>query len=145
MGIRIGRIGRRILMVEAILTVVFLLFFIISILVSLIKYASASTSTVTLTWEDNSEGEDGFQIERRIGKRGSFSVVGTVGPNETSFVDDTLDPTKVYYFRVKAFNEIGFSLPTNLAIVEFEDSVVSGVPVGECVKELVSFSYTCGN
>lgn len=61
---------------------------------------------VTLTWTDNSNNEDGFYIYQGL-TSGGMSVVGTVGPNSTSFVATGLARKTYYYFKVCAFNTYG--------------------------------------
>ncbi len=67
--------------------------------------AKSSASTVTLTWIDTSNNEDGFYIERATKtKTGTtdFVRVGMVVINITTF-SDTLVPG-TYIYRVQAFN-----------------------------------------
>lgn len=70
---------------------------------------------VNLTFTDNSDNELGFNLERSIDQE-SWTVVNTVGPNVTTIVD-TVDQG-VYFYRVNAFNEFGYSGYTN--VVKFE-------------------------
>lgn len=68
---------------------------------------SVSGSTVSLTWSDNTDSEDGFYIERGFKRKGQFSFeqIGTVGVNQTSYIDDVSSlPTGSYGYRVRAFN-----------------------------------------
>ena len=67
--------------------------------------AVAVTSTyITLDWQDNSNNEAGFQIQRATSASGPWSVVGSVGANVTTFTDTTVDPSTTYYYQVGAFN-----------------------------------------
>jgi hypothetical protein len=68
-----------------------------------------------LTWVDNSHDEDGFRIERKLGIAGSFSVIGTVGPNVTFYADSNLADATTYCYRVNAFNSAGLSSYTDEA------------------------------
>jgi subtilisin family serine protease len=66
-----------------------------------------SDNTVRVIWRDRSNNEDGFLIERAPFANqtaGPFEPVGIVGPNQTSFVDDTVEPDTGYIWRVRAFN-----------------------------------------
>ena len=68
---------------------------------------SVSGSAVSLTWSDNTDSEDGFYIERGFKRKGQFSFeqIGTVGVNQTSYIDDVSSlPTGSYGYRVRAFN-----------------------------------------
>jgi chitodextrinase len=59
---------------------------------------------ITLNWQDNSNNELGFQIQRAISSDGPWSVVGSVGSNVTTYTDTGLDPSTTYYYEVDAFN-----------------------------------------
>lgn len=67
----------------------------------------------TLTWEDRSGREAGFIIERREGANAAWHVVGFTPANATEFVDTGLSVGKVYFWRVRAFNSLGMSDPSN--------------------------------
>ena len=65
---------------------------------------------VTLAWTDSSVNELGFRIERRQAPGGGYSVVATVGPGATSFVDNTdtgLAASANYFYRVESFDAGG--------------------------------------
>jgi hypothetical protein len=80
--------------------------------------ASATSPTqVTLVWQDTSEVEDGFQIERRGGTSAEFSQIGVVSVNLASYTDTSVLPNTAYAYRVRAFNGTGVSAFTNEAPV----------------------------
>ena len=74
-----------------------------------------NAASFQLTWVDNSQNEDGFNIERKLNTNGTFSLIATVGPDVTSYVDDNLANTTTYCYRVNAFNDAGNSAYTNEA------------------------------
>ncbi len=78
---------------------------------------------LTLTWNDNSDNEDGFTIERSVDE-GVFEVIGEVGANETSYLDVGIVDNRNYVYRVSAFNENGSSGYSNTAagMLEIEDA-----------------------
>jgi len=63
-----------------------------------------TATSITLNWQDNSNNETGFQIQRATSPSGPWSVVGSTGANATSYTDTGLDPTTTYYYEVVAFN-----------------------------------------
>ncbi|MGE5621122.1 MAG: two-component regulator propeller domain-containing protein [archaeon] len=65
--------------------------------------AAITSKIVTLTWKDNTNNEAGFTIERKFNS--DFGVIGTVGPNQTSFTDSTATQKGNYQYRVKAFTK----------------------------------------
>ena len=80
-----------------------------------------SCTQIRLTWQDNADNEDGFAIERS--RNGTiFAQIGTIGANQTTFIDtvpavtpDVRPPT--YWYRVRAFNDVGYSDYSNTARV----------------------------
>lgn len=73
-----------------------------------------STASVSLSWQDTSNNETGFQVERRVGT-GSFTRIATPGANSTTFSDTGLTPDTTYTYRVRAFNSAGESAWSNEA------------------------------
>ena len=61
-----------------------------------------SSSQIDLSWSDNSTDESGFSIERKTGASGTYAVIGTVGPNVTTYSSKNLNQTLTYYYRVRA-------------------------------------------
>lgn len=73
-------------------------------------------SRPVLTWQDNSDNETGFTIQRRV-EDGIFTDLGTVGAGVTTFEDQDAEPEVLYAYRVFAANAQGKSAYTNA--VEF--------------------------
>jgi len=80
---------------------------------SLVASAPGATQ-IHLSWADNSSNEDGFVIERSLDGT-TFAVIATTGPNQTSYASTGLKGNTRYYFRVRAFNELGTSSASNTA------------------------------
>ena len=70
--------------------------------------ARATASEIYLMWQDNSENEEGFIIERSQGG-GPFSEIARVGANVTSYVDTELPSGVTFCYRVCAYNGEGNS------------------------------------
>jgi glucose/arabinose dehydrogenase len=58
---------------------------------------------VDLWWNDNSNNEDGFIVERKT-VNGGFMIVGTSAANSAFYTDENVMDTTTYTYRVKAFN-----------------------------------------
>lgn len=69
---------------------------------------------VTLNWNDRATNETGFQIERKKGSV-AYELIGTVGANVTSFVDNAVAPAQTYSYRMRAVNEHGESTWSQIA------------------------------
>lgn len=74
--------------------------------------ATLSNGKPALSWLDDSFAEEKFEIERSTGSS-TFSVIGSVERNVTSYVDLTAVAGTSYTYRVKAVNPIGASNPSN--------------------------------
>lgn len=69
---------------------------------------TARGGTATLVWIDNSLSETSFTIERANDAAFATGLVtSTVGANVTSYIDTTIKPQTVYYYRVQANNLVG--------------------------------------
>lgn len=90
--------------------------FVIALVSSLLFAASVEAATLTLTWQDNSTNETGFQVERCTGAAcTNFALIGAPGLNVTTYVDSTLADATTYCYRVRAINSGGASTYTNTA------------------------------
>lgn len=76
---------------------------------------TVSPTQINLSWTDGSNNETGFQIERKIGPRGSFVQIATVGANATSYGNTGLTGTQEHFYRVRATNASGASAYSNIA------------------------------
>ncbi len=70
---------------------------------------SVSATQVNLTWNDQSDDELGFRVERCIDASCTFAQVVELPPNTESYSDMSLSEGETYRFRVYAFNAAGAS------------------------------------
>ena len=68
--------------------------------------ATISATQIDLLWQDNSSGEEGFSIERKTAGSG-FSVITSVPPDTTTYIDDALESDTEYTYRVAAIYPAG--------------------------------------
>jgi hypothetical protein len=78
-----------------------------------LRITGGSSTSLTLAWNDNSNNESGFSVERWNGY--GWVVLGTVGANTTSVQNINLFPYSVYYYRIRAYNSAGYSAYSNTA------------------------------
>jgi hypothetical protein len=71
-----------------------------------------NSSTVSLTWTDNSSDEDGFRVERSLNGTGLWELAVATGPNATNFTDGGRSSEQQVCYRVIAFNDGGDSGPS---------------------------------
>ncbi len=77
-----------------------------------------SQNNIALVWQDNSNNEIGFKIERKTGITGIFTQIFTIGATASTgsgvYYEDTgLAANTTYCYRVKAYNGAGNSSYSN--------------------------------
>ncbi len=72
-------------------------------------------NNIQLNWEDQSDDEDGFYIEKAI--EGNFYRVDTLDANATQFEEAISEYEETMYYRVKAFKNDTASFATNVVII----------------------------
>ena len=63
----------------------------------------ASVTEVSLSWNDNSDNETGFEIQRSIND-GAFETIDSVAVNTTLYQDDISNLNAIIRYRVRAYN-----------------------------------------
>ena len=74
---------------------------------------------IKLTWQDNSDNEEGFIIERAYNS--SFTVnrvQSLVAKNNTVYIDSTAEEDHSYYYRIISYNEKGNSEPSDVIHIQ---------------------------
>ncbi|MBN2049991.1 MAG: fibronectin type III domain-containing protein, partial [Spirochaetales bacterium] len=88
---------------------------------SLSATVSETDVAVDLSWQDNSDNESGFVLERKLNAEsedGFVQILGNLGPDTLTICDDAnLETAMAYEYRVKAFNDNGDSDYSNWAYV----------------------------
>ncbi|RLG70453.1 MAG: hypothetical protein DRO07_00115 [Candidatus Iainarchaeum archaeon] len=79
-----------------------------------LQITDKTTSSITLSWTDNSTIEDGFKIERSP-DGSSWSQIATVTANTTSYTDSGLACNTKYYYRLRAYYSTSNSGYSNTA------------------------------
>jgi len=64
------------------------------------------SNDVEVTWDDNSDNETGFEIQRKTGA-GAFGALGFAAADAEIFTDTTVAVATTYTYRVRA-NRLGF-------------------------------------
>ena len=79
--------------------------------------SAASTSSIVLSWTDNSDDETGFKVYRNSADSSweSATLATTTSANAASYTDTGLTASTTYYYRVKATNASGDSAWTSTA------------------------------
>ena len=96
-----------------------------------LQYQHLTISSIQLIWDDNSNGEEGFKIVKKVGSTPWDSVHAFVGEDEEEWTDENAEINEILQYRVYAFSgnnnstsiETGeidntFPAPTNLLITQ---------------------------
>jgi len=87
-----------------------------------------SMGALKLNWTDNSEGEEGFCINRKVGDGSWIENYATVAQNITEYIDENVVPNVTYHYSIRAYHKdvktseiresvnMAFSMPDNLHI-----------------------------
>ena len=92
-----------------------------------LKAVMVSPIKINLTWQDNSNDELGFEIERKVAD-GSYGKINTVGVNITLCTDVNFNTGVIYYYRVRAYNANGNSDYSNEAKILPSVSNLPAIP-----------------
>ncbi len=68
---------------------------------------------IKLTWQDNSNSEVGYYIERKLGSSGTYAVIDSVGANVSTYTDTKGVPGNDYFYRVRGYNLVCTSTYSN--------------------------------
>ncbi len=80
---------------------------------SKLKSTEFTEKSISVTWDDNSNNEDGFLITRSLAAEPTSSVSIEVSANDTAYTDSNLVASTTYMYTVKAINRGGNSSLSN--------------------------------
>lgn len=84
----------------------------------LLAAPAADAAKATLTWQDNSSNEQGFNVQRKIeacAGAAAFAPLAQTAPNVAAYVDLAVAEGGTYCYRVNAYNTAGVSAWSNAA------------------------------
>lgn len=99
-----------------------------------------SSSQIELSWQDNSNNEDGFKLDRSTDGT-VFSQIRTLPSNTTAFLDEGLTDGTQYFYRVRAYDANGTSEYSNTAGAITLLPAPSALAVTSAVYSLVSLTW----
>ena len=84
----------------------------IAVFVNFINPYPINAAEFILSWQDNSNNEDGFEIDRGISKNGPFETIAILEPDSNFYIDSSISHNIEYCYRVTASNLNGSSSST---------------------------------
>ena len=106
---------------------------------------ATSSSTIVLSWTDNSLVESAFEVERKTGSEGTYSQIATVDANVTTYSDTGLSESTTYYYRVRAYNSAGnstYSDEADATTLATRPTVSSTTPANNATDVVTSTTIT---
>jgi hypothetical protein len=121
---------------------------------------AVDVNSIALTWEDLSNIETSYELERSPTSEGNWLTVATLDASTTSFLDVGLDADSSYDYRVRAMNANGASdysavasastppvatfsdwqIDTGLSEMDEADAAVTADPDGDGIANLLEYA-----
>jgi hypothetical protein len=98
-----------------------------------------SAAQIALSWSDNSNNEDGFQLDRALAGSGQWVTLGATVANATSFQDTSAACGSAYDYRVRALNCAGAS---GAALAGANSAACCATPVVYCSAKVNGLGCT---
>ena len=95
--------------------------------------SAVSSNQINVFWQDNSNNESGFMVEKASAATGPWTQIGTVGANATTYANTGLTASTTYYYRIRAYNaagDSGYSTVASAATQSAPDTTPPSVPGG---------------
>jgi hypothetical protein len=93
------------------------------------------TTSIRLRWTDPHRNETGFRIERSTNLGASWSAIGIVGGDTTTYTDGSLAPATAYSYRVVATTPSGDAPPSNVGTA----STWPAIAARTCVQQISNY------
>jgi titin len=106
--------------------------------------AALSQTQIVLNWTPGSGNATGFQIASSTNGV-DFFPLATVDASVTSYTNSGLSPATLYYYDVTAFNDNGYSLPsdpTNATTLDYPPSAPSALSAAPVSASRIDLAWT---
>ncbi|QOV88077.1 fibronectin type III domain-containing protein [Humisphaera borealis] len=104
--------------------------------------ATATPTSVTVTWDDNSSGEAGYSVQRSSNGGNSWTQVGTAAANAETYTDSTVAQGTSYRYRVTATNGLVVSTPSSSTTIITRLAVPTGLTATSPSSSQIDLSWT---
>jgi hypothetical protein len=98
-----------------------------TLIAAILLATTLSAADLTLTWQDNSDNEAGFEVYRKVND-GQWELIAATNPDTPIFNDAVIPIGAVLRYRVRAWNQFGESDFTNEVMIgTFPPAAPSGL------------------
>jgi mono/diheme cytochrome c family protein/fibronectin type 3 domain-containing protein len=94
----------------------------------LVASLAVSNDMINVFWNDNSDNEEGFTLQRKVDS-GAWSTIAVTSINVNIYVDSNINAGKTYHYRVRSFKGALSSVNAISAIINVKEAVVQTLPV----------------
>lgn len=84
---------------------------------------AVSSSQIDISWQNGSDNESGFKLERSADGAGNWSVIADLPAASTSYSDNGLQPMTSYFYRVSAYTQ-----PDKISAYDYADAITPDAP-----------------
>jgi hypothetical protein len=78
-----------------------------------LKVTKINTSTINLSWKDTAKVKTGYEVWRKAGFSGSYEKLKNLTSTSFNTNDQNLDPAITYFYKIRSYNDLGFSPYSN--------------------------------
>ncbi len=104
---------------------------------------AASSTSINLTWSDNSNDESGFRVYRGTTSGTVTTLVTTLGAGTTTYTNTSLTAATTYYYKVTTYNSAGESVASNIANATTTTPTVQNITLYSAID--TTFVYSSDN
>lgn len=105
--------------------------------------AAINENSVAITWADNSDGEQGYVIERQGEDESSFVAIATAGADETSYTDEQIIDGVTYTYRVQTVSDVRPASDwSNTAVADLPLKTPGAVAAEAISKKTITVTWT---
>ncbi|MBN1187049.1 MAG: fibronectin type III domain-containing protein, partial [Bacteroidales bacterium] len=109
-----------------------------------LTFGTITVNSIQMSWTDNSDNENRFEIYRSLTSGGTYMKVGTTGEGVTTFTDDELSDDTEYFYRVYAANDGGLStaLSRSATTLPYPPATPINLTFGTITVNSIQMSWT---
>jgi hypothetical protein len=97
---------------------------------------------IDLSWSDNSDVEQAFEVERKRSAIGEFERIATLSPGATAYRDTGLDSQTTYFYQVRAVNAGGPTVWLQADATTHQLAAPTGLVVAALDETRIDVSWT---
>ena len=106
-----------------------------------LQLASITADSIELSWTDNANNEDGYELQRTAGSGGSYAEIELLDPDTTGYTDSSFSGASAYHYRLRSQNAAGASAWLDLT-VDVTPIAPTGLSITAVEPDRIDVSWT---